>query len=88
MTPRRSCVGCREVAAQATLVRFATVDGVVVPDPSRRLSGRGAWLHPRRECFDAAVSRKAFHRAFRTAVSIAPDTIDFVSTWPKSASTS
>jgi predicted RNA-binding protein YlxR (DUF448 family) len=37
----------------------------VVPDPRRRLPGRGAWLHPIPECLDLAVRRKAFGRALR-----------------------
>ncbi|GAB3847547.1 hypothetical protein GCM10028800_14480 [Nesterenkonia populi] len=39
------------------------------PDPARRMPGRGAWLHPDRKCFEAALKRRAFNRAFRTAVS-------------------
>ena len=31
----------------------------------RRAPGRGAHLHPTIECFDLAVQRKAFPRAFR-----------------------
>ncbi len=41
------------------------VDGTVVPDPRRRLPGRGAWLHPVPECLDRAERRSAFPRAFR-----------------------
>ncbi len=29
------------------------------------MPGRGAWLHPRPECFELAVRRKAFGRALR-----------------------
>jgi predicted RNA-binding protein YlxR (DUF448 family) len=38
---------------------------VVRPDPGHRMPGRGAWLHPRPECFEQAVRRKAFARALR-----------------------
>jgi predicted RNA-binding protein YlxR (DUF448 family) len=48
----------------------------------RTLPGRGAWLHPRRACFEAAVARGAFARALRAPVSIP---IDFTETWPRSA---
>ncbi|WP_300345441.1 YlxR family protein [Nesterenkonia sp.] len=71
MVPVRTCVGCRRRAEQDDVVRFALVDDRVVPDIARRRPGRGAWLHPKRECFDAALKRKAFNRAFRQPVQTA-----------------
>jgi uncharacterized protein len=41
---------------------------VPVPDVDRRMSGRGAWLHPSPECASLAVKRRAFARAFRSSV--------------------
>jgi len=38
---------------------------VVVPDPTATSPGRGAHLHPTKECYDLAVRRKAFTRALR-----------------------
>ena len=40
-------------------------DGAAVPDPDRRMPGRGAHLHPRPECLAAALKRRAFPRALR-----------------------
>jgi uncharacterized protein len=58
-------VGCRTRAEAGGLLRVVVVDGAVVPDPRRRLPGRGAWLHPVPECLDRAERRSAFPRAFR-----------------------
>ncbi|GAA1829939.1 hypothetical protein GCM10009836_04790 [Pseudonocardia ailaonensis] len=46
-------------------MRVVAVDGALVPDPRRRLPGRGAWVHPRPECLDRAERRSAFPRALR-----------------------
>jgi predicted RNA-binding protein YlxR (DUF448 family) len=40
---------------------------VVVPDPARRLPGRGASLHLDPACFALAERRRAFGRALRVA---------------------
>ncbi|GAB3187986.1 YlxR family protein [Nesterenkonia suensis] len=50
----------------------------VVVDAVRRMPGRGAWIHPSPECFEAAVRRKAFNRAFRRPVSVESLSFDHV----------
>ena len=84
----RTCVGCGQRAPRSELVRFANVDGALVPDPETRLPGRGAWLHETQDCWRAAVARRGFNRALRAPVSIPQETVDFIHTWPRSASTS
>ena len=61
----RTCVGCRVRAPVDDLLRVVAADGVLVPDPRRRLPGRGAWLHPAPECLTRAERRSAFPRALR-----------------------
>ena len=67
--PQRTCVGCRVRASTTDLLRVvaAEVDGIwsVVPDPRRRLPGRGASIHPVPECLALAERRRAFPRALR-----------------------
>ena len=63
--PQRTCVGCKERAAKADLLRLVVIDGTVVPDPPGRLPGRGASLHPDLGCLELAERRRAFPRAFR-----------------------
>jgi predicted RNA-binding protein YlxR (DUF448 family) len=65
----RTCVGCRQRASAAELLRVVSVEhGAqfrLVPDPGRRLPGRGAHVHPRPACVAIAERRRAFGRALR-----------------------
>ena len=47
------------------LLRVVAREGALVPDPRRRLPGRGASVHPTAECLRAAERRRAFPRALR-----------------------
>ncbi len=61
-------------------MRFALSGDQVVLDAERRVPGRGAWLHPDRECFETALKRRAFSRAFRRAVQTAQLDFDQMTT--------
>jgi predicted RNA-binding protein YlxR (DUF448 family) len=67
--PVRTCVGCRQRRPQRELVRCVlTPDGH--PVVSRTAAGRGAWLcAPSGPCFELAVRRRAFDRAWKRPVS-------------------
>ncbi|NPA26782.1 MAG: YlxR family protein [Chloroflexi bacterium] len=66
--PQRTCIGCRTVSSKWELIRIVrTPDGVQI-DPTRRLPGRGAYLHANRACWEAAFKRRAFARALRTTL--------------------
>nr|WP_227838510.1 YlxR family protein [Nocardia aurantia] len=73
--PVRTCIGCRRRELAADLLRVVawsspeSSGGVVavVPDPQRRLPGRGAWLHPSSVCLSTAERRRAFGRALRVS---------------------
>ncbi|OQY36197.1 MAG: hypothetical protein B6I38_00145 [Anaerolineaceae bacterium 4572_5.1] len=59
--PQRTCVGCGEVQSKQTLIRVVrTPEGVQV-DQTRKLSGRGAYLHPKRSCWEKGLSRTLGH---------------------------
>nr|WP_137724857.1 YlxR family protein [Prescottella subtropica] len=92
--PVRTCVGCRQRGLAADLLRVVAQqigsDGfVLVPDPARRLPGRGAWLHHDRKCLYEAGRRRAFGRALRVSGSLDSTELDrFIETVETSGTTS
>ena len=62
MNPVRSCISCRKRENPSVLLRVVCHDGSILPDPSHRAPGRGAWVHP--QCATVAIERRAFSRAF------------------------
>lgn len=72
--PQRTCIACREQEGKRALVRVVRgVHGVEV-DPTGKVSGRGAYLHPARSCWESALATRALQRALRT--SLTPEEID------------
>ncbi|WP_236630257.1 YlxR family protein [Corynebacterium atypicum] len=69
--PERTCVATRERRADTELLRLV-VDpsdpGRIIPDPRRRLPGRGAWISPSFQVAEQAINRRAVHRALRVSV--------------------
>lgn len=75
----RLCLATREVTPVSEMVRFVVApDGAIVPDLSRDLPGRGAWVTATREALTTALKRRAFGRAFRGKGQAAPDLLDLV----------
>jgi len=78
--PIRTCIGCRNRAQAAELLRVVVApdptgedsSSTVVPDPRRRMAGRGAWLHPDQRCAELAVRRRAYPRALRVPGPVDP----------------
>ncbi len=67
--PQRTCVGCRETLAKQTLTRIVrSPDGVQV-DLTGKLSGRGAYLHDQRECWEKAL-KGALANALKTKLTV------------------
>ncbi len=71
--PVRTCVGCRERGGKEELVRVVrTSESTAAVDVTGHAPGRGAYVHPRRECLDGAVRTRAFVRALRLQAPLAP----------------
>ena len=66
--PERSCVGCRERAPKAELVRVARAPAGVRVDPRGNAPGRGAYVHRDPACVVAAVRKGAIVSALRTGL--------------------
>lgn len=65
--PQRTCVGCREVLPKRQLIRIVrTAEGVRV-DASGKLSGRGAYLHNQRPCWENGL-KGALANALKTEI--------------------
>ncbi len=59
----RTCVGCRRRERQSALVRVARVAARAELDRTRRLGGRGAYLHGK--CVSRSNLRSGLARALR-----------------------
>ncbi|HEY4267709.1 MAG TPA: YlxR family protein [Galbitalea sp.] len=70
MEHARTCIGCRVRADKSVLLRVVARDGVVIPDPSATLPGRGAWVHPTSSCVENSIKRRAFGRALRVSATL------------------
>lgn len=63
--PQRTCVGCRQVEDKSGLIRIVRSPQGVFVDPSGKRSGRGAYVHPRQECWQQGLEA-SLERALRT----------------------
>ena len=59
--PQRTCVACREVLAKRSLIRIVRRPEGVQVDPTGKLTGRGAYLHDRRSCWERGLKGALSH---------------------------
>ncbi len=65
----RTCVGCGTVQEKDKMLRMVRdAEGHVVPDVKGVLEGRGAYICKCSECFDKAVKKRSFARAYKCSV--------------------
>lgn len=68
--PVRTCVACREEAPKARLIRIVrSAEGSAAVDPTGHAVGRGAYLHPKSACIEAARKRRQIERSLNASTS-------------------
>ncbi|MFN8494015.1 MAG: YlxR family protein [Caldilineaceae bacterium] len=67
--PQRTCIACRKVAGKRSLIRIVRTEQGVEVDPTGKKAGRGAYLHPHQQCWQAILSGNRLGQALRTTVS-------------------
>ncbi len=68
--PTRTCTGCGEMKAKSELVRIVrSPEGEISLDLTGRKNGRGSYICKSADCFDKALKKKAFERAFGVKLS-------------------
>ena len=73
--PQRTCVSCRTTANKREFVRIVrTADRHVIPDPSGKAPGRGAYLCTNLTCWEKATRTGLLDKALRTTVSDSDET--------------
>lgn len=61
-------MGCREVNSKRSLIRVVRRPEGIVVDPTGKLTGRGAYLHDRRSCWERGLKGALAH-ALKTELS-------------------
>jgi uncharacterized protein len=69
--PVRTCAGCGRKAPKAELFRFVASKGRLTPGQTE--PGRGVYTCRRLQCFERALSRRAFARTLRQPVQVEPE---------------
>ena len=65
--PQRTCIACRQIKEKKALMRLVRIgNGVAEVDISRRNPGRGAYLCPKKSCWELALRKNRLDYALRT----------------------
>jgi len=72
--PRRTCIGCRQVAAKSTLIRLVRgTGGRARVDPAGVVAGRGAYVCPNEACLGKALAVGRLTHALKGASQPPPE---------------
>jgi hypothetical protein len=65
--PQRTCIACRQVKEKKDLIRLvSTENGIAEIDLFGKKPGRGAYLCPRKACWELALKKNRLDHALRT----------------------
>ncbi|AVW92496.1 RNA-binding protein [Celeribacter baekdonensis] len=75
----RSCIVTREAQPKRGLIRFVvSPDGLLVPDLSEKLPGRGIYVSAEREVLEEALKKRLFSKAARMDLTIPDGFVDLL----------
>lgn len=66
--PQRTCIACRQTAGKRGLIRIVRTDQGVIVDPTGKKAGRGAYIHPNRQCVETVLQSNRLNQALRTGI--------------------
>ena len=67
--PARKCMGCNEKKPKKELIRLVrTPDGEILLDDKGKISGRGVYICPSKDCFIKAKKAKRFERSLEVEI--------------------
>ena len=68
--PQRTCIACRQIRNQRDLIHLVRAhDGTVQVDVLNKLSGRGAYLCPNKDCWEIGIRKNRLDSSLRTKLS-------------------
>jgi predicted RNA-binding protein YlxR (DUF448 family) len=68
--PQRTCIACRQIKEKKALIRLVRAEnGVAEVDISGKKPGRGAYLCPKKVCWESVLKKNRLEYALRTKLS-------------------
>jgi len=68
--PQRTCIACRQIKEKKALIRLVRAEnGVAEIDISGKKPGKGAYLCPKKVCWEMALKKNRLEYALRTKLS-------------------
>jgi len=68
--PQRTCIACRQIKEKKALIRLVRAEnGAAEVDISGKKPGRGAYLCPKKVCWESVLKKNRLEYALRTKIS-------------------